>query len=179
MAGRPADVQIHHGTIDVQSDARVTFHDITLDVAAHLERCGISSGIAVVSSPHTTCSVVIQEESHDMTHLGVEYLMQDLVDTLRRVIPDCTAEGQYLHPGPQHIDSAMRERSEEAWWSLNVDAHLRSVILGRSESVPVVDGALALGEFGRIYFADFDQMRARRRTVLVIFMGESSDPRTD
>jgi thiamine phosphate synthase YjbQ (UPF0047 family) len=55
-----------------------------------------------------------------------------------------------------------------------VDAHLRSVILGRSETVPIIGGALALGEFGRIYFADFDQMRGRPRRVLVTFMGEFS-----
>ena len=164
---------VHNATIDVQSEARVTFHDITADVTARLADAGISRGLAVVSSPHTTCSVVVQEESHDTTYLDVEYLMQDLTDVLRRVVPDCTAEGQYLHPGPQHIEGAIRERAEEAWWSLNVDAHLRSVILGRSESVPIVDGALALGEFGRIYFADFDQMRARARTVHATFMGES------
>jgi secondary thiamine-phosphate synthase enzyme len=167
---------VHHATVDVRSEARVTFHDVTPDVEARLHESRIASGLAVVSSPHTTCSVVIQEASHDTTYLGVEYLMQDLADVLRRVIPDCTAEGQYRHPGPEHIATAIRKRAEEAWWSLNVDAHLRSVVLGRSESVPIVDGALALGEFGRIYFADFDQMRARDRKVLVTFMGESRPP---
>ncbi len=38
--------------------------------------------------------------------------------------------------------------------------------------VPVVDGAMQLGEFGRIYFADFDQVRARERTVRVQIVGE-------
>ncbi len=170
---------VHHATIDVQSEARVTFHDVTAEVGAHLEASGMVSGLAVVASPHTTCSVVVQEESHDTTYLGVDYLMQDLTDVLRRLVPDCTAEGQYLHPGPQHIAGAIQERAEAAWWSLNVDAHLRSVILGRSESIPVVDGALELGEFGRIYFADFDQMRPRRRQVRVTFVGESGARSTD
>jgi secondary thiamine-phosphate synthase enzyme len=169
---------VHQASIDIQSEARVTFHDLTDEVGSLLEASGITAGLAVVSSPHTTCSVIIQEQSHDTTYLGVEYLMQDLTDVLRRVVPDCTAEGQYLHPGPEHILGAIRDRAEEAWWSLNVDAHLRSVILGRSQTVPVVGGALALGEFGRIYFADFDQMRARARQVLVTFMGEST-PRPD
>jgi thiamine phosphate synthase YjbQ (UPF0047 family) len=39
-------------------------------------------------------------------------------------------------------------------------------------TVPVVDGAMMLGEFGRIYFADFDQVRARERTVRVQIVGE-------
>lgn len=164
---------VKHATIDVQSEARITFHDITSEIVTRLAGSGIADGVAVVTSPHTTCSVLIQEESHDKTDLGVEYLMQDLVDVLRRVIPDCTVEGQYMHPGPEHIAGAIRERAEEAWWSLNVDAHLRSVILGRSETVAIINGKLELGEFGRIYFADFDQMRARKRRVSVTFMGES------
>jgi thiamine phosphate synthase YjbQ (UPF0047 family) len=32
-------------------------------------------------------------------------------------------------------------------------------------AVPVVDGALTFGEFGCIYFADFDHSRTRERTV--------------
>jgi secondary thiamine-phosphate synthase enzyme len=166
---------VHRATIEVHSEARVTFHDVTGDVVASLAESGIDAGVALVSSPHTTCSVLIQEESHDTTYLGVEYLMQDLLDVMQRAVPDCTAEGQYRHPGPQHIASAARERGEEPWWSLNVDAHLRSVMLGRSESIPIVDGQLALGEFGRIFFADFDQVRARRRAVLVTLVGESRD----
>jgi secondary thiamine-phosphate synthase enzyme len=55
---------------------------------------------------------------------------------------------------------------------LNTDAHLRSVIMGRSQSIPIIDGAMTLGEFGRIYFADFDQVRARERTVRVQIVGE-------
>ena len=55
---------------------------------------------------------------------------------------------------------------------VRVGAHLRSVILGRSQTVPIVDGSMTLGEFGRIYFADLDQVRARERTVLVQIVGE-------
>ncbi len=65
-----------------------------------------------------------------------------------------------------------RAGTELPAWSLNTDAHLRSVILGRSQAVPVVDGAMMLGEFGRIFFADFDQVRARQRTVRVQIVGE-------
>ena len=56
--------------------------------------------------------------------------------------------------------------------SLNTDAHLRSVLIGRSESIPVIDGKLELGQFGYIYLADFDQTRERERTVIVQIVGE-------
>jgi thiamine phosphate synthase YjbQ (UPF0047 family) len=44
-------------------------------------------------------------------------------------------------------------------------------MLGRSVIVPVSGGKAELGEFGRIYFADFDQVRARQRTVRVSIIG--------
>lgn len=51
-----------------------------------------------------------------------------MVNILSDLIPTCLTEGQYLHPGPKHIEIASRERSEEPSWSLNTDAHLRSVL---------------------------------------------------
>jgi len=42
----------------------------------------------------------------------------------------------------------------------------------RSQSIPIIDGQMELGEFGRIYFADFDQVRARERNVRVQIVGE-------
>jgi secondary thiamine-phosphate synthase enzyme len=162
---------VTHAQLQVQSHARVTVHEVTEAVQAQVASAGIDRGIAVVSSPHTTCSVVIQEESHDQTYYAMDFLMQDLTDVLTRLVPTCTAEGQYKHPGPKHIADA-ESRGEEAAWSLNVDAHLRSVLLGRSVTVPVADGQLVLGEFGRLYFADFDQVRARQRTVWVTILGD-------
>ncbi|OFW49575.1 MAG: secondary thiamine-phosphate synthase [Actinobacteria bacterium RBG_16_67_10] len=161
----------YHATFSVQSDRRPTFHDVTAQVEQALGSSGIRNGLLVVYSQHTTCSVLIQEASDDVNYWGTELLMQDLVEALERLIPTCRTEGQYRHPGPMHIEAA-RGRDELPEWSLNTDAHLRSVILGRSQTVPVVDGAMTLGEFGRIYFADFDQVRARERTIRVQVIGE-------
>lgn len=161
-----------HEVIGIQSDRRPTFHDITDQVADMVGKSGIKDGSVLVYSQHTTCSVLIQEQSDDVTYHGTQLLLQDLVNVLTGLVPTCLTEGQYLHPGPKHIEIAGRERNEEAFWSLNTDAHLRSVIMGRSETVPVVDGNMILGEFGRIYFADFDQVRARKRVVQIQIMGE-------
>lgn len=158
-------------TFTLQSDRRPTFHDVTREVEEALTGSGIRNGILVVFSQHTTCSVLIQEASDDVDYWGTELLMQDLVGVLEGLVPTCRTEGQYRHPGPLHIQAATG-RDELPSWSLNTDAHLRSVLLGRSQTVPVVDGAMILGEFGRIYFADFDQVRARERTVRVQIIGE-------
>ncbi len=162
---------IYHDCFQIQSDQRPTFHDVTEQVQQALAKSGIRNGILLVFSQHTTCSVLIQEASDDMNYWGTELLMQDLVNTLEKLIPTCRTEGQYLHPGPKHIQAAA-DRDELPSWSLNTDAHLRSVIMGRSQSIPVIDGAMVLGEFGRIYFADFDQVRARERNVRVQIVGE-------
>ncbi len=162
---------VHHDSFKIQSDTRPTFHDVTARVEDILKKSGVRNGILLVFSQHTTCSVLIQEASDDTNYWGTELLMQDLVNVLERIIPTCRTEGQYLHPGPKHIQAAAG-RDELPSWSLNTDAHLRSVLMGRSQSIPVVDGVLTLGEFGRIYFADFDQVRARERTVRVQIVGE-------
>ncbi len=155
----------------IQSDTRVTFHDVTDEVKRLVKEGPIQDGIVMVYSQHTTCSVLIQEQSDDTNFYGEQFVLQDMVNVLSKIVPTCETEGQYLHPGPKHVEIAARERAEEPWWSLNTDAHLRSVLLGRSVQIPVVGGELLLGEFGRIYFADFDQVRARKRTVRVHVVG--------
>jgi secondary thiamine-phosphate synthase enzyme len=163
---------IRHEHFTIQSEARVTFEDVTDKVLAIAKETGVKNGILQVYSQHTTCAVVIQEQSDDTNFYGTQFVLQDMVNGLSTLFPTCTSEGQYLHPGAMHIDIAKRERAEEAWWSLNTDAHLRSVMLARSVSIPLADGNLILGEFGRIYFGDFDQTRARQRTVWVSVLGE-------
>lgn len=162
---------VYHGFFMIPSDRRPTFEDVTDRVQEALNKSGIKNGILVVFSQHTTCSVMIQEASDDVNYWNTELLMQDLVNVFEKFIPTCRTEGQYLHPGPKHIRAAAG-RDELPSWSLNTDAHLRSIMMGRSESIPIVDGEMTLGEFGRIYFADFDQVRARKRTVRVQIVGE-------
>ncbi len=58
---------------------------------------------------------------------------------------------------------------------MNTDGHLRSVFLGRSESVTNKDGKLDAGEFAHIYFVDWDHLRARYRQVNVTIMGTTDD----
>lgn len=163
---------VYHQHFHVSSQQDVTFHDVTEQIRQAVTASGVRDGIAVVYSQHTTCSVMLQEESHDATYHGTKFLLQDLLNVLEKIIPRCRHENQYLHPGPRHIHHAVQNLGEEAAWSLNTDAHLRSCLLGRSESIPVIAGKLELGEFGQVYFVDFDTVRARQRTVRVQIVGE-------
>ena len=150
---------------------RPTFHKVTDKVKDIVARSEVKSGICLVFSRHTTCAVMIDEDSFDKAYTGLTYLQQDLVDVFENVIPTCRKEGQYMHPGPEATVFA-DAHGEDKPGTLNTDAHLRSSIMGRSETIPIVDGKLDLGEFGHIYFVDFDHTRARERQVIVHIIGE-------
>ena len=148
-----------------------TFHDVTGEVNEIVERSGVQNGICVVYSHHTTCSVMTQECSFDKAYNGLEFIQQDLVDILERLIPTCRKEGQYMHPGPLLTEYA-KTIDEPEWQCLNTDGHLRSALIGRSESFGIVDGKIDLGLFGRVYFIDFDQTRPRNRRATIQIIGE-------
>jgi thiamine phosphate synthase YjbQ (UPF0047 family) len=120
-------MSVSHSTFTVLSDRRPTFEDVCAQVEAALAGSGIRDGLLVIYSQHTTCSVLIQEASDDVDYWGTDLLMQDLLAILDRLAPTCRTQGQYHHPGPRHIEAATG-RGEEPAWSLNTDAHLRSVL---------------------------------------------------
>lgn len=151
---------------------RVRFFDMTEEVKNAVKESGIKNGILVAYSQHTSCSVFLQEDSEDTTYWGTPLVLQDMLNIFDKYVPVCTAEGQYMHPGKIHTENAQKLRNEERAWLLNTDAHLRSVFLGRSENIPIIDGELILGEFGCVYFADFDQTRDRERTFRIQIVGE-------
>ena len=163
---------VKHEVIELETPARAYFEDITDRVSVYVSKSGVKNGIVTVYSQHTSCSVLIQEESEDVTYWNTQLVLQDMLNVLENIVPTCRYEGQYLHPGPIHVGNAVKLRSEDPSWCLNTDAHLRSALIGRSETIPVVDCKLILGEFGRIYFADFDHTRARTRKAHVQILGE-------
>jgi len=153
------------------NDRTVTFHNVTAEVREAIKESGIKNGIVTVYSHHTTCSVITQEAAFDMSMTGLETLQQDLIDVMYKISPLCTREGIYLHPGPKALKFA-EEHGEDARGCHNTDAHLISSIIGRSVTVAIIDGEADLGEFGYIYFIDFDTTRARKRTADVVVMGD-------
>jgi len=163
---------VYREAFKVQSnDKMCSFHDVTAGTREVVERSGIKNGIVVVYSHHTTCCVITQECAFDESITGLETLQQDLVNIMDDIIPVCKHEGIYLHPGPKALKFA-EEHDEDARGCHNTDAHLRSSIIGRSETIVLIDGELDLGEFGHIHFIDFDQTRARQSTVQVMIIGE-------
>ena len=159
-------------SVTVGTPARQEFFDLTHDFQEFVSGSGVTAGIALAYTAHTSCCLLLQEESEDTTYYGTQLILQDTLNVLAKIAPPTRHEGQYLHPGPVHIQNAAALRDEHPSWGLNTDGHIISSILGRSESVPVQDGAPVLGEFGRIYFGDLDAVRARTRTVHFQVVGD-------
>ena len=164
---------IHNEKFQVETGAaHVTVLDVTKQVREIVKRSGVKNGNFLVFTGHTSCSVQIQEFSDCQTLWGTELIIQDLINCLAKIAPTCTNENMYLHPNMAHVKGAVEERDEKPEWCLNTDGHIRSIIMGRSVTVPIFDGEIQLGDFGLIYFADWDQVRARTRTVMVQVIGE-------
>lgn len=162
--------------IELQSRGWIpTFHDVTREINEIVRSAGVKNGTVCVASHHTTCSVMIQESSHDLDSFDLEFLQHDLLDIMRRMIPDFAQEHQYRHPGPIHTRYGRYVNEPGDYSSMNTDGHLRSAFFGRSETITLKDGVLDTGEFAHIYLIDWDHVRARRRQLNVTIIGTTDD----
>ena len=97
------DFKVYQKELELQSRGWIpTFHDVSKEVLEIVKASGIKNGTCCIASHHTTCSVMIQECSHDIDSFDLEYLQHDLLDIMRKMIPDFAEEHQYRHPGPLH-----------------------------------------------------------------------------
>jgi len=124
--------------------------DITDDVAATVRASGVRDGIVTVISRHTTAAVRIQEAE--------PLLLEDLVGFLRRLAP---ANVHY-----QHNDFRIRTHHMHEDESPNGHSHCLQFILGSSESVPIQDGELLLGEWQRLFLVELDGPRPKREVLI-------------
>ena len=151
--------QAHSGPVRslVQSLRVVTstapeFVDITDRVAAVVREAGVRAGLVVVYSRHTTAAVTINEWE--------PLLLEDMARLLERVAP---RDGAY-----RHNDFSVRTVNMIEDETPNAHAHCRHLLLGASETVPVVDGRVALGRWQRVFLVELDQPRTRDVLVQVL-----------
>ncbi len=115
--------------------------DITEGVASVVRTAGVARGIVNVFATGSTVAVTTMEYEPGGVH--------DLQALLDRLIPP---RRDYEHNRLNH--------------DTNAHAHLRAAVIGPSETVPLVEGRLALGTWQQLVLIDFDD-RARTRTVTV------------
>jgi secondary thiamine-phosphate synthase enzyme len=134
-------VTVHGGVLRLQTAGDGEVVDITEGVRSVLRTSGVERGAAVVFARGSTVAVTTMEHEPG----GVA----DLQGLLDRLIP---AAGEWEH----------NRRNADT----NAHAHLRAALIGPSETIPVLDGALALGTWQQLVLVDFDD-RPRRREVVV------------
>jgi len=127
--------------ISVATDKRETLVDITEQVRRVVSASGIADGIVTVYAQGATAAVMIQENWD-------ESVQTDVVNFLRKLIP----KGVWLH-----------DRQDG-----NGDSHLKAGLVGPSETVPIIDGALGLSTWQNIFLCEFDGPRPERHIVCTV-----------
>jgi secondary thiamine-phosphate synthase enzyme len=132
---------VHGGMLRMETPGNGHVVDLTEGVASVVRTSGADRGVATVFATGSTVAVTTMEYERG----GVS----DLQALLDRLVPP---QGDYEHNRLNH--------------DTNAHAHLRAALIGPSESIPFVDGRLALGTWQQIVLIDFDD-RPRTRTVTV------------
>jgi secondary thiamine-phosphate synthase enzyme len=118
--------------------------NITGDVETALQKSGIREGMVLVSAMHITAAVYVNDAE--------DGLIRDIDDWLERLAPT----------GPDY----RHHRTGET----NGDSHLKALLMHHQVILPVTGGALDLGRWQQVYYAEFDGQRPKR--VIVKVMGE-------
>jgi secondary thiamine-phosphate synthase enzyme len=134
-------VTVHSGLLRLETPGIGHIVDITPGIESVLGTSGVDRGVVTVFATGSTVGVTTME--YEPGGVG------DLQALLDRLIPPAS---EYEHNRRNH--------------DTNAHAHLRAAIIGPSETVPVLDGRLALGTWQQVVLIDFDD-RPRRRTVTV------------
>jgi secondary thiamine-phosphate synthase enzyme len=133
--------------IRVATSARAQLVEITEQVEHVVRDSGVTDGIAVLQTLHTTAGLTINENADpDVQH--------DLTAKLERMIP--RDEPYYRHAEG------------------NSDSHLKTSMMGPSLTVIVSEGRLVLGRWQGVYLCEWDG--PRQRQVAIQFLASPSTP---
>ncbi len=127
--------------ITLETTQREVLVDITDRVRDVVRRSSVQNGLVSLYAQGATAAIMIQENWDDS-------VQTDVVNLLRKLIP-C---GVWLHDAQDG----------------NGDAHLKSGLVGPSETVPLIDGNLGLSTWQNIFFCEFDGPRTDRRVVVSV-----------
>jgi len=122
-------------------------HEITSEVSGIVRKAGVNTGLCLVFIPHTSASVLIQENADPTAR-------QDLERWFERAAPDGDPVYRHDAEGPDDMPS-----------------HIRTALTSTSETIPVVDGGLGLGTWQGLYLFEH-RLRPGRRKVIVHVWGE-------
>ncbi len=119
--------------------------DITGEINAVISESGIGCGVCNIYIPHATSGVVVNENDDPN-------IIEDVLGVLRKLAP----RGTFLH---DRIDG-------------NGDAHIKSTIVGPSESIPFENGRLMLGTWQSVMLCEFDGPKHMRRVIVTLLTSQ-------
>lgn len=117
------------------------FTNITPRLNDAVARSGIGAGLCVVFVRHTSASLVIQENADPAVLRDLQRWMAELAPEQRR--------WEHDDEGPD-----------------DMPAHARSALTRSSESIPIMEGRLALGTWQAVYLWEHRARRHQRELVL-------------
>ncbi|MDJ0678371.1 MAG: secondary thiamine-phosphate synthase enzyme YjbQ [Xenococcaceae cyanobacterium MO_167.B52] len=138
-------------TITLETQSGINIHNITQKVQEIVTASSIKNGQVIVFVRHTTTALAINEYE--------VRLLQDIKNYLQKLAP---ATDRYLH-NDLHLRDVPPDEPE------NAHSHLMAMMLNNSETIPIVNGELALGTYQSILFIELDG--SRRRNILVQITG--------
>jgi secondary thiamine-phosphate synthase enzyme len=139
-------MRIHHEDLELRTKGK-GLYEITDQVQAKIDVCGVRNGTATVFVQHTSCSIVIMENADPTA-------CRDLEEFFERLVPE---DADYFTHGSEGRD--------------DMPSHIRMVLTRTSETVPIVDGKMQLGMWQGIFL--FEHRRApHRRRILITIIGE-------
>jgi len=117
---------------------------ITDEVAAIVKTSGVQEGMVLVSAMHITAAVYVNDWESGLMH--------DFQVWLEKL-------------APSGLDYHHHQTGED-----NADAHLKRTLMGHQVMLPITRGALDLGPWEQVFYAEFDGQRKKR--VVVKVMGQ-------
>jgi thiamine phosphate synthase YjbQ (UPF0047 family) len=164
----------------------ISVQDLTPTITSLLHESGMQQGVINVISRHTTTAITINEHekrlAQDMEQYfltiappderssspakqnGVKYFHNDMDQR-----PDGEDEAQRCRENGWNIDNPQELKAWRDQEPINAHSHLLSMLLGSSESIPVVNGTMVIGQWQSILLVDLDG--PRNRTIGVQFLG--------
>ncbi len=128
-------------TIAVESIA-YQLKEITQEVITILHISGIEEGLATVFCQHTSCSLVIMENADPSAS-------RDLEDFIHRLVPEIDPNFTHIYEGADDMPS-----------------HIKMALTRTGESIPIVNGRLALGTWQGIFLWEHRSVNHRRNMVI-------------
>jgi secondary thiamine-phosphate synthase enzyme len=126
--------------LNVRTSNRVELIDITHTIQQVVSESKIKSGLCIVYVPHTTAAVTINENADPSVR-------HDITSELNKIIP--------FNDNYSHLEG-------------NSAAHIKTSLIGSSETILVEGASLVLGTWQGIYFCEFDGPRNRKVMVKLI-----------